>query len=68
MKKDTSTADHVNSVGTFPFGVICYIFRQADYVAVLQDGEVAESGHYEELMARPDGLLVSLMNGEKLQP
>lgn len=34
-------------------------------MAVLQDGVVAESGSYTELMAKPDGLLATLMEGGK---
>lgn len=42
-------------------------FPQADHVAVLQDGEVAESGRYTELMSRPDSLLAGLMKGGKVE-
>lgn len=37
--------------------------KQADSVAVLQDGKVVETGTYAELMSKEGRLLVNLMEG-----
>lgn len=46
-----------------------FVFRttQADYVAVLHEGRVAESGTYASLMSKDGGVLVELMEGVQKQ-
>ncbi|XP_043233712.1 ATP-binding cassette sub-family B member 10, mitochondrial-like [Amphibalanus amphitrite] len=41
--------------------------RQADCIAVLSGGTVAEQGSYEELMARPDGLFRKLVERQTIE-
>ncbi len=43
--------------------IIASFQMQADNIAVLQGGAVAEQGKFSELMAKPDSLLGNLMEG-----
>ena len=39
---------------------------KADWIYVLKDGNIAESGTYEELFAKPDGIFAKMVQVQKI--